>query len=230
MTESVMVCSEPESDGASDALTTIAFSGQPHMKELETPSYAMLKTKFRDSTADFAEYVKGSVSWQKKIINSLALAENDNGWPLGMLAIIRPRLAGALTSWSAGGYDEIRRAQEAGSPHVHAAAINDEFHFLPKWSDRVTHVSKDDAWFSVFADGSYQLRSFLSCCGSDGSFAYVSHPAVTLVIDHPKTARLLGALTTENFEQEVIFPNNTSFRLKRMDIASRRIHLIEEIG
>ena len=94
---------------------------------------------------------------------------------------------------------------------------------------RVTHVSKDDAWFSIFAAGSYQLRSFLSCCGSDGSFAYVSHPAVTLVIDRPKTARLLGALTTENFEQEVIFSNNTIFRSKRVDISNRTIHLVEEI-
>lgn len=191
-------------------------------------NYQELKSLFQASRTAFAKLAQSNDRAQKTVIKVLAESENDNGWPLAMLHAIKPDLAEALRQWSAGMYEDVRLAQERSLSNEVADVMEAELHNLPRYRDCVTHVSKDSAWFERFQGGRLELRSFLSTSGIGGSFAYAAKPAVTLRIERPRRARLIGALTTENFEREVLFPKGTCLRLVRMDRVRKVIDLVED--
>lgn len=167
---------------------------------------------------------------RREVIRVLAFAQNDNGWPLGILQAIAPDLAHALTQWTGKYCGDIRREQESGSvvPGSAADILQRNFADLPLWEDQATHVSKSSAHFDQHQLGDeLRLRSFMGCCAPGFTFAYVAQPRSTLKFAELKSARLIGALTTENFEREVVLPPGAKFQVIARDIVSRTITLRE---
>lgn len=165
----------------------------------------------------------------KKVITTIAKAKNDNGWPLGMLGALQPQLAKALEYWSAGGYESIRREQEsdAVSPGNHASHLEAYFSLLPLWKGEAQHFSKDRGWFNRLACGTLELKSYMGCCSPGHSFAYADPPSAVLKFTKLKTARLVGALTTENLEGEILLPKRAIFHVVSVDKSSKTICLEE---
>lgn len=192
-------------------------------------TYAEIKACFKDSEADFRKRFTSDKGLMESVISIIANSPNDNGWPLAMLGTLQPKLANALKDWSAGGYEEIRHAQESDNVIVGTTAHDMETHFslLPLWYGEATHVSKDPRWFNRLECGTLELTSFMSCCAPGYTFAYVSKPATVLKFLSLKTARLVGALTTENLEHEVLIPKGTTFRVVSAHKATNTICLSE---
>ncbi len=192
-------------------------------------TYRALKREFQqDKRAFTSKYSDDSALLAA--IRVLAGGRNDNGWPLGMLSVLAPDLAMALDQWTAGGYEEIRNAQEegrvkAGSP---ADQLIKNFSKLPLWGGRATHVSKSPELFDrIRNEGKITLSSFMGCCAPPHTFAYVSKPSATLRFTKLSSARLVGALTHENLEREVLLPPGASFDLVDWDMGNRNLTLHE---
>jgi len=178
-------------------------------------TYAEIKACFEMSEDAFRKRFAGDKCLMESVIATIANSPNDNGWPLAMLGALKPQFASALKHWSAGGYEEIRHAQESDNVMVGTSAHNMETHFplLPHWRGEATHVSNDSGWFSRLECGTLELRSFMGCCAPGYTFAYVSEPTAVLKFSSLQTARLIGALTTENLEHEVLLPKGATFRV-----------------
>jgi hypothetical protein len=166
----------------------------------------------------------------KAVISKIAKANNDNGWPLGMLEALHPKLGKALCFWSAGGYEEIRQAQESGAvkPISYAAHMEAYFPLLPRWRNTARHFSKDPKWLDLATGELLELKSFMSCCSPGFIYAYANPPRATLNFAKLKSARLLGALSKENLEGEVLLPRGAVFRVVSVNIVSRIVLLEEE--
>lgn len=192
-------------------------------------TYSELKNFYINSENEFSKRFASENCLMKSVIETIATSPNDNGWPLAMLTALQPSFANALRYWSAQGYKEIRYAQESesvvvGSPAYHMEA---NFSLLPLWNAQATHVSKDPNWFSRLQCGTFELRSFMGCCAPGYTFAYASSPVATLKFSSLKTARLVGALSAENLEGEVLLPKGAVFRVTSMDRATKTIYLTE---
>lgn len=194
-------------------------------------TYKKLKKCFEKSERVFRERFTKDANIMRLVIETIAKEKNDNGWPLGMLNVLVPELAEALKSWTAGGYEGIRREQEISriKPGSNAHRLETYFPLLPKWDNEAYHFSKDNTWFCRFKQvPRLELKSFMGCCSPGHSFAYVSNPAVVLKFSALKTARLVGALTTENCEGEVLLPRGATFRVASIEQFSNTIFLEEE--
>lgn len=194
-------------------------------------SYDQLKSRFIQSERTFRNAFTKDEYLMKSVIAIIANTKNDNGWPLAMLDSLQPQLAEALRHWSAGGYEDIRRAQETDTVRFGTHANNLETHFslLPPWHGDAQHFSKDPGWFDKVACGTLELKSFMGCCSPGHIFAYATRPAAVLRFTALKTARLVGALTTENMEGEVLLPKGAIFRVVSEDKFTNIISL-EEMG
>ncbi len=197
--------------------------------QLEVTAYAQLKACFMQSQEEFHKTFTKNESLMKLVIATIAKAKNDNGWPLEMLAALQPKLAKALESWSAGGYEDIRRVQEdnAGGAGIHACYLETYFSLLPEWKGEAQHFSKDRGWYKRLACGTLELKSYMGCCSPGHSFAYADPPSAVLKFIKLKTARLVGALTTENLEGEILLPKGAIFRVVSVDKSSKTIYLEE---
>ena len=163
-------------------------------------------------------------------ISALAHAEYDNGWPLGMLKTIQPQLAAGLKAWTAGESEAIRRDQELNKIKARTASfyLEKTFELLPIWHQTVTHASKKSDWLTRLPVGStFELKSFMGCCTEGYSYAYASPPNATLSFSHLTTARLIGALSSENMEREAILPKGARFLVKSVNQSSKIIHLVQ---
>jgi hypothetical protein len=190
--------------------------------------YTQLKREYQKSQELFRQSYQNEPELSAAIA-VLARHKNDDGWPLGMLTALKPELARALEHWSAEGYEDIRHAQENEAVVLGSDAHNLQanFHLLPLWRGRAIHVSKDPLWFHRLRDERLTLKSFMSCCAPGHTFAYVSNPAATLVFTRVITGRLVGALTTENLEREILLPRGALFRVRALDLSTRTIKLTE---
>lgn len=197
--------------------------------QLQVTTYEQLKACFTQSSKEFHRAFTKNENLMKSAIATIANAKNDNGWPLAMLNALQPQLAKALGHWSAGGYDDIRREQEAGTviSGTHASHLETYFSLLPRWNGEAQHFSKDHGWFNQLACGTLKLKSFMACCSPGHSFAYANPPAVILKFTLLKSARLVGALTTENLEGEVLLPKEAIFRVISVDKVSQAVCLKE---
>jgi hypothetical protein len=193
-------------------------------------TYQALKSQFMSDRDLFRARARVDNSTFLATISTLAHAENDNGWPLAMLEAIEPRLSRGLHAWTAKDFGAIRKAQEQGALHVGTIAqdLADTIELLPKWNDSATHVSKDSTWFERLSAGYLELRSFMGCCAPGYNFAYVSHPRARLAFTGLKSARLIGALTRENLEREVVLLPGSRFRVSTVDMRTATIHLVED--
>lgn len=191
-------------------------------------TYAQLKREFKESAETFRQTYQNEPELSAAIA-VLARHKNDDGWPLGMLAALKPELARALEHWSAGDYEDIRHAQEhdAVEPGSDAHNLEANFDLLPLWRGRAIHVSKDPLWFHRLRGGRLVLKSFMGCCAPGHTFAYVSNPAATLLFSRLITARLVGALTTETLEREILLPPAATFRVHAIDAVAKTIKLTE---
>lgn len=196
---------------------------------MSSQTYDELKACFEKSEQAFRNRFANDIRLMKSVIATIAKSQNNNGWPLAMLGALQPQLASALEHWSAGGYEDIRCAQESGDVKIGTHAHNMEIHFslLPLWHGEAIHVSKDPEWFSRLECGTLELKSFMGCCAPGHTFAYVSAPAAILKFSSLKTARLVGALTTENLEGEVLLPKGAMFRVVSVHKASNTICFAE---
>lgn len=192
--------------------------------------YEILKREFQADADAFREkYGGGEI--RLRVIATLAFASNDGGWPLGMLEVIAPGLARSLQHWTAGGYASIRRAQELG--HVvqgsPADILQTSIEDLPAWRGRAVHLSKSlDLFDRVRNDRELKLRSFMSCSAPPFTTAYVAgREVVTLKFTKLRTARLIGALSTENLEREVLLPPRARFALARAEAG--RVLILHEM-
>ena len=193
------------------------------------PTYKRLKKLFRRDKAEFVSLIEEV--GREEMIAVLASAEFDGEWPLGLLKAFDPQLARGLTCWTAGGYEEIRKAQETGKIKAGTAAFDlaESFHRLPIWHGPITHASKDKSWFTRLPAGeTLVLKSFMGCCAKGHSFGYATTPAATLSFTKLKSARLVGALSKENMEREVLLPDGARFSVVSVDLSSRFIHLVQE--
>lgn len=193
-------------------------------------TYNALKREFQNSKISFKHSYGCDDSIGKAVISVLAHAKYDNGWPLEMLHELSPNLADALKDWSANGYEKIRTAQEADNTASlnHAIFLESEFFLLPIWHGTVRHYSKDLSWYNRLKAGQLQLQSFMGCCSNGHTFAYALNYAVILEFTNLKSARLVGALTTENCEGEVLLPKGSIFRVVSVDHNSSTIYLEEK--
>lgn len=193
-------------------------------------TYQNLKAQFDFDQESFRVKYTETEEARKRVISVLAHAGNDNGWPLAMLAVLEPRLSRGLAAWTAGGYEDIRKAQESGSAVDGSSAdcLNQTISLLPYWSGSATHVSKDARWFDRVSNGLLELKSMMGCCAPGFTFAYVSCPRAILSFTQLKSARLIGALTTENCEREVVLLPGTRLRVVSVERSMNKIHLIEE--
>lgn len=165
----------------------------------------------------------------KSVIATIARANNDHPWPLAMLRALQPKLADALTHWSAGGFEDIRIAQESDTVALdsHAGYLERYFSLLPKWHKNVQHVSKDPEWLSRVAGGTLVLKSFMSCSASGYNIASISPPCTILKFTNLTSARLVGALSTEILEGEVLLPREAVFSVVSKNYSSKIIVLAE---
>lgn len=198
-------------------------------KHLKTATYTQLKACFTKSPEEFHKAFTNNESLMKSAIATIANAKNDNGWPLGMLDVFQPQLASALTYWSAGGYEDIRHAQENNAVGIgtHACHLETYFSLLPRWGGVAQHISNDYGWFNRLACGTLKLKSFMSCSSPGHSIATVDKPEAVLKFTMLKTARLVGALTTEVLEGEILLPKGAIFRVVSVDKSSKTICLEE---
>lgn len=193
------------------------------------PSYQTLKREYqKDKVAFTLNYSLGNARLQA--IRVLAHTKHDNGWPLGMLHVLAPELAPALEEWTAGGYEAIRLAQDEdrvrpGSP---ADMLLKHFPDLPLWRGTATHVSKSaDLFDRIRNERGLTLTSFMGCCAPLHTFAHVSNPKATLRFTKLRTARLVGGLSTEGLEREVLLPAGARFILTKWNMAGRVLTLHE---
>lgn len=191
--------------------------------------YKELKGIYERSQDEFRAEFSGSKDLVRAVVTVLAHAKNDNGWPLAMLAVLRPKFAKALADWTANGYEEIRQQQESDTVRLgtHAKHLERHFSLLPKWHGEAVHISKDEEWFQRVRYGILELKSFMGCSTPGNTFAYVRYPAATLKFNSLKTARLVGALTKEICEGEVLLPKGSIFQVTSVDKQSRLIFLEE---
>jgi hypothetical protein len=196
---------------------------------MSSPTYDELKKLFKESEQNFLRRFGGNRDVVKLVVSIIAMSPNDNGWPLAMVRVLEPKLANALGHWTAGGYEDIRRSQEQSTvaPDSHAYNLEQYFSLLPLWPGDAQHVSKDRKWFERLECGEFEAKSFMGCCSPTHTFAYVSVPAVTLKFSLLKTARFVGALTTENFEGEILIPKGARFEVTALDKSKRIIYLEE---
>ena len=167
-----------------------------------------------------------------EVIKTLALAESDGGWPLAMLDAIEPRLSRGLMGWTAKDYGAIRRAQEMGDLAACplASELAQTVSLLPRWEGDATFFSKNATWIERLATGFLELRSFMGCCAPGYTFAYVSCPRATLQFANLKSARLIGGLTRENLEREVLLLPGTRFHVVDIDKLTNTVHLAEDVS
>lgn len=191
--------------------------------------YAKAKSLYTRSKAEFRKTYAAPQA-KATLIALMAHQEYDNGWPLALLRELEPTFADALERWSGSSYEEIRRRIERGEAalDVYAKAMVDKFDLLPLWSGPVTHVSKDSGWLTRLQKGNFRLPSFMSCCAEGYTHAYVHEPSAVLRFTALRTARLLGALTTESLEKEVLLPPGALFRVVKQE--DWRTILLEEIA
>lgn len=193
-------------------------------------TYKALKREFQQNESAFARKYSDHAA-RADAIRLIARAKNDNCWPLGMLRVLAPELAFALKHWTASGYETIRNAQEggrvvAGSP---ADKLLKNFPELPLWRGRATHVSKSPELFDrIRNDRKLTLGTFMGCCAPSHTFAYVSRPSAMLRFTKLRSARLVGALSEENLEREVLLPPGANFALVDWDMGKRILTLHEK--
>jgi hypothetical protein len=191
--------------------------------------YELLKREFQRDAMAFARTYSGE-DLRLQAIATLARAKNDNGWPLGILEVLLPELAGALADWTAGGYESIRRAQEAGRVATGSAAdlLQKNFAALPRWRGTAVHLSKSLDFFDQLRnERELTLRSFM-CCSAPPYKTVIDGPdVVTLRFTKLLTARLVGALSTENLEREVLLPTGARFAVVGADIG--RVLILHEV-
>jgi hypothetical protein len=182
--------------------------------------YELLKREFRASAEAFAKKYS-SRSLRLQVIATLARAKNDGGWPLEILEVLMPELARGLRSWTGRGYQSIRGAQELGyfAPGSATDLLQRNLSELPLWRGKAAHLSKSLGFFDrVRNDRTLALRSFMSCSAPPYTTAYVDGPdVITLRFTKLLTARLVGALSTENLEREVLLPAGSRFSVVRAD-------------
>lgn len=192
-------------------------------------SYEELKTRFQRSKEAFKSEFTSNRRLIKSVIRTIAKSPNDGDFPLGMLEVLEPQLARALASWTSGGYEDIRRAQEtdmvkAGTLAHHLETL---FPLLPLWHGEANHYSKDASWFNQLEGERLELKSFMGCCAPGYTFAYAIRPAAILKFTSLRTARLVGALTKENCEGEVLLPKGAVFRVVSLSEKRKTICLEE---
>ena len=176
-------------------------------------TYDRLKSQFDESKSDFSARYCGT-ALENEAITILARAKYDTAWPLAMLSLIRPQLAEALSFWTARGSTAVRNAQMNGNYDVcpQALSLEREISHLPLWKSSAIHYTKSRALLDKLKLHSiHKLESFMSCCPPGSSFAYVHDPVAVLVFTKLKSARLIGALTEEPHEREVLLPRGASF-------------------
>jgi hypothetical protein len=200
------------------------------MVQLRPTTYETLKECFRESEESFRDQFSKNKRILESTICTLANAKNDGSWPLAMLRMIQPGLALALEHWTAGGFEAIRREQEADliNAGTHAHNMETYFSLLPLWHDTVRHYSKDPLWFRRLESGTIKLNSFMGCSASGSEFAYALPPTVVLEISELKTARLVGALTLDHLEGEVLLPKGAVLKVIKLDKRSKTIYLKED--
>jgi hypothetical protein len=113
---------------------------------------------------------------------------------------------------------------------VEALCLEQHLKYLPRWRGIARHYSKSARWFEVLAKGHLQLESFMGCCKPSYTFAYALDYAAVLIFTELRSARLVGALTLENCEGEVILPRGATFKVISADRASREVVLAEVYG
>jgi hypothetical protein len=191
--------------------------------------YELLKREFQKDDKAFAQNYSREAS-RHQAIATLARAKNDNGWPLGMLKVLVPELASALENWTAGGYELIRRAQEAGHVASGSAADLLQKHFaaLPRYRGRAVHLSTSLDFFDQLRNTrELTLHSFMSCSAPPYKTAIHGLDVSTLRFTKLLTARLVGALSTENLEREVLLPPGARFAVVRADTS--RVLILHEL-
>lgn len=194
-----------------------------------TPNYAELKARFVRSEVEFCEEFTKDTRLVKSVIATIANAKNDGLWPLAMLSAFQPQLSDALLHWTAGEYEDIRKEQESRIVKVGSPAHHMEQHFslLPLWHSDAYHFSKDPAWFKQLECGTLELKSFMGCSSPGHVFAYALPYAVVLKFSSLSTARLVGALTADHLEGEILLPRGSIFRVVKLHKRSKTIYLEE---
>lgn len=194
-------------------------------------TYAKLKSEFREMGEEqFSRPYQASRSLRLRAIKALADHKNDNGWPLGILKALNEELSEALADWSAGGYEDVRKDQEANNvlPGSTADKLERNFDDLPLWKEHATHYSKVSTLYERLKNGGgFELRAFMSCCAPGYTPAEVAHPRSTLLFTKLKSARLVGALSTTSLEHEVMLPAGSRFEVVSVDEITRLIKLKE---
>lgn len=192
-------------------------------------TYKALKARYILSESLFRDELAADTDRMKDVIATLAKAPIDCLWPLAMLITLHPEFGHALDYWSSGGYEEIRQAQEADMVETgtHANHMETNFSLLPQWRGKARHFSKDSSWFKRLECGTLELQSFMSCCSPGHSYAYVVPPAAVLEFSSLRSARLIGALSLEHSEGEVLLPKGAAFRVVSVRERSKTICLEE---
>ncbi len=192
--------------------------------------YEDLKLAYKNSKNEFSITYGTDVETIKLMIEVLAKADYDNGWPLDMLEAIIPQFANALRFWTAGGFEDYRNAQKGICRKATDIVTNFEnhFHLLPLWQDKVRHYSKDKSWLHKCLGEKLTLDSQMSCCKRGYKYAYALDYSAVLVFNKLKTARLVGSLSTENCEGEVLLPKGSTFEVISINYENKII-LINEV-
>ncbi len=198
---------------------------------MTTPNYAKLKATFTRSEDEFYEKFTKDILIARSVIATIANAKNDGLWPLAMLRAFQPQLSNALLHWTAGESENIRKEQESRMVKVgsHAHHMEQYFSLLPVWHNEAFHFSKDPAWFKKLECGSLELKSFMGCSSPGHTFSYTLPHAVVLRFSSLKTARLVGALTTDHLEGEILLPRRATYRVVNIHKRSKTIYLEEYV-
>lgn len=182
-----------------------------------------------DFRRKFEELYGAAREEKRRAVRVLAKARCDGEWPWHMVGFFYPAFAEAIKQWSMGGWEDIRLAQCGRGTKLSSEmeVLARHFRLLPRWKRTAYHFSNDRQWFSRLKDGGLTLDSFMSCT-TDQSGKYINTtPESVLVFSGLSSARLLGSISREPWEKEVLLPVGAIFTVSRFDPTTRRIYLQE---
>ena len=191
--------------------------------------YEQIKEVFHRSEHEFKEMYGKDLEIEKSVIETLANTEYDSVWPLNMLESIRPEFAQTLKLWTAHGFDDFRKTQNGSSRKLinEVKIFENNLHLLPRWNQEVHHFSKSNCWYELKPNTTYKLDSQMSCCKKGYTHAYALDYAVVLIFKKLESGRLIGSLSTENCEGEVLLPKGTKYKVTSIQKKRREITLEE---
>ena len=156
---------------------------------------------------------------RKKIVGALASLNkkreiSEGEAPLLILSKIDASFGDAIRCWTSGNFAEMRKAQEEGQGEFldRVRCLESRLRYLPLWIEDIQHTSSDESsWRMLLSNGKLELKSFLSCSRLGYKTSY--GVKITLVFRKARGARLIGSLSAELGEGEVLLPRGAQFEV-----------------